>query len=1565
MTFPYPLSHAYRYAFLFRRVRAKRSDPLHFSSSCFYRQCMGSNQARSFSSISLLKPFCSVNPLVGEHHSPHRAARSCMPVKRKRPRDRGVPSSSDKRSPTVAVPPLVIHPWVALFVGECAGWSEAWEQEDRFPGVHTPYSSGRKPSSPTGRTTSSPFSGDSFHTDALASGRYPPSPSSTSSASTVGGHMYFLWKSACFRLLLLPLLLQEREVLEKAPLPQEENDNTSVSRLTSSSHFEASLVSEKTAGVSSPFRSLSASSSSLSPGCPSMAIKPYTDFVIPIAHDLLLSSLQNGFDWAMTRHSPWVSSLASRMPEEEEEQQEESRGSLANHHHHARPRLPPPYPKAPNHVTVGTAMDEAKEEGRKEEEKEEEGELFSSSVPLRERGLQRCFIPTGSEFACEWNMMVILTWLLPSLLSPSHVLVPSQEKKHPLPHFTSHPTRVSSWYRSPHSYSFSLSAPCPPSQRMHIGELEDMLLLFLLLYPSAKSFQCLGTLQTRLLSGKQSPPLRFPFFPAHKDALCFYFRHLRFTPLSLSFATSLLSLPLLPVSLLQCILYRALHDGLNDLLHASPPLSTSDFASRTAAMFVAIVHALLNNDLFFTSLAEESTSSGEENHLDRPATHSGRADKEGSEATRSSSLSSSFYGKALHQLLLTQVFQAIPIWSSCSPSMASYYEYYAFTSPFTNHSTGMDREGREGKEDDGVSNDHTAAQPLQQRRKVRDIPLHTRMPMNSEGSEGERRHPAGDTLLPSFFPCLRKEGKESTSFFRAFARHVRWIPLLNKLCRVYTKSGRGMELMACHQALLSSVPEVEVQWPCHFYGRVMGAVMDSCKLETNVEEEEERGNEHVGEGVKHEAILSSPSSSSFSSSSFPSSREVPASQGGLSSFKVEQGWESIKALARQAVRLYGPSPGSASSGGGRGRPLQRQRGDAQGDMHRIWIILCKAALILPPLSRGCRRLLQAYDIMVPRRSTDITACAFSRLSRQRFPWDVSSIQCARDAMAAPLIQVDISGLHQLMRLVRGELHRLSSSLSSPCSRQEAVVESLEELFRLLLSFIIAYTPSPPPRVPTSTERSEQRSREHTAEWHSWWVANGGFLLSDLWSCCTAMGSSATQTTRREEDKGEDVLVIGRHIVTSFVDAMEVVLLSSSSCPSQSVAFPSRVETIRLSEHPLWGPSIRLWFPEDATEKTSAHNPLLVSRDVTPPPCRREAMTEQDESNRSRENELRQSAPSEDQGFPLPTSPSSLSNAFPSASTVEEEKRAQGGLNPPPTCPPPGDSPLQRTPILPPPSVAEDGAAEESHARSLTLPHCLLCGAEVSPCWKAPSSLSEASSPGVLFFHCGMFQSINEYEPFSCTCEASASTAQVGYHCTYCLLPRPELRAATEGIGHGFTAATKKKDIKDIERSCEEMTFYSWQCVREENENVEEDETDDTDSTHQASVLALLRAATQCGQWNYSWMTHCVRCGETRIKSFREPRARAGTIEVGRILQHRVSPSPNGTYFPAKEESTETGERQRKGKEMMPEEEHHGEENRTRHCTVSSMNGSLLSTFLCPECGLPHISHQCPLFWHAE
>ncbi|KAG5479155.1 hypothetical protein LSCM1_03008 [Leishmania martiniquensis] len=120
-------------------------------------------------------------------------------------------------------------------------------------------------------------------------------------------------------------------------------------------------------------------------------------------------------------------------------------------------------------------------------------------------------------------------------------------------------------------------------------------------------------------------------------------------------------------------------------------------------------------------------------------------------------------------------------------------------------------------------------------------------------------------------------------------------------------------------------------------------------------------------------------------------------------------------------------------------------------------------------------------------------------------------------------------------------------------------------------------------------------------------------------------------------------------------------------------------------------------------------------------------------------------------------------------------------------------------------------------------HCMRCAHTVKP--------SKMSASG-FFFHCDTVQRVNEHCVFCCT-HCHSTELQTGYHCRQCLFPRPEVEAL----------------LCDEEASVAPLT-HIWRCLHE---------TDD---------------GALCGQWNYSWSTHCLACGRGRPDSSSECRAKA-------------------------------------------------------------------------------------------
>ncbi|CCW62008.1 unnamed protein product [Phytomonas sp. EM1] len=123
---------------------------------------------------------------------------------------------------------------------------------------------------------------------------------------------------------------------------------------------------------------------------------------------------------------------------------------------------------------------------------------------------------------------------------------------------------------------------------------------------------------------------------------------------------------------------------------------------------------------------------------------------------------------------------------------------------------------------------------------------------------------------------------------------IRWTPLMNKWARVYAKKVKGRELYECYTILLKKAPAVETKLPPSFYVRLIGLIMD-CGVDKGA-------------------------------TGFPSSQDC---------------WKRLRDVAVQAIRLFGGNP---------------------KDLHAVWMVLLKAALTLEPLSDDWQRTLEAYHI---------------------------------------------------------------------------------------------------------------------------------------------------------------------------------------------------------------------------------------------------------------------------------------------------------------------------------------------------------------------------------------------------------------------------------------------------------------------------------------------------------------------------------------------------------------------------------------------------------------------------
>lgn len=1387
-----------------------------------------------------------------------------------------------------------VHAVADLFIGEWSAWPPPTRTLASFLSGSSHFTFHARDTVPVrrdgGGKRSSSTMGDSWDLlspQGLAHPRIPsPIASFSPASSAVARHVFFLWQSAVFRSLLsllpFPPTLTQHKKNDKGKRREGKSGTWEWKDPMPPSPSLGSDASTMT-GTRSPLSSSSSSWTSIHRGATFFAFP-----IIPIAHVLLHSSLENGYDWTLWRPLPRTSHPAAHERE-----------------------VPMPLRRPTEEQAAG------------------------KEATLDRRASRMVW--SGSDMACEANLRAILTRLLPCLLEAT----PSCGTTHPPLQDTmsSGASRVS----------------VSPPLLLHsedVEQLEDMLLLSLLL-PSSSSTT--GRIVARLQrdfsesaeDGLHSNNTNTNEEDAEAKVLCYYFRHLRSSPLSLSFATSLLSLPLVPTSLLQCILYRMIHDFFATCLQSGPTMSVSQSASLTATMFTAIVHALLNNDLFFTSPAPTHTMEDEDEEEEKEKVNE-NVSPSSPHPTEPTASSASFFFMSLHRLLLLDVFHAIPLWSSLPSRRIAHYDYYAYTRPMPlSWTTTASQGGGAGMRDDGGKREACDRAPWQKKKRTpTGMALHTRRAM--EEGEDENAPPSSllssssldvdleeTSRMASFFP---KDGRSasgdaapSSTFFRIFARQVRWIPLLHKLCRLYTKNGRGLELVACQQALLGAVPQVEVQWPCSFYGRVMGAVLDSGrqpkkkKKEKSVEkkddiakmEENGKGEVETKEGQTRECHLVRSSSSAEACES-----------------AVE--WRLIQTLAQRAVALYGSSCAPPPPPHSVGRPLFRRGSRSNAaDMNRIWIILCKAALTLPPLSCSGYRLLEAYLCMIPP-----TSCTESPRSSSSSTMPSSSFFSSHSTGSrsipwrTPLTTVEEGGLQQLMRLVRGELHRLASL---PTSASEEIVTKLQQLFHLLIPFMVAYTPSPHAHDAVMSPPRSSAPAVQFVWWRDWWLENGGFLLSDLRKCCVARGS--TDVEEEEEGHPHDhkkVMEAGRHIAQWFVTTVEQWFQEPFSLAADRGTTAASI----LSAHAVWGPTMHAWLDHVPTDPERS---VGVAPEGPPSPLPMAEGVGETGGHADRMPPARPMAPQE-----MGTSPSSALSL---------------------------------------PTTSDHAAPSLTSAGSPHLVHCLLCGTALLPCWMPPAStlhagvshaegdhtgtpedrkeavsfdaarrtladpLPGASLSGQLIFHCGRFQYCTEYDSFCCACEESGGQPQVGYHCSYCLFPRPELRPLRHGT---------RSSVTPFLHGEEEAPYYCWQCVREENDDGEEEEEEEASVDDMVfhgpfTTFSFLRPAKQCGQWNYSWVPRCVKCGEARIKSSREPRARAGIISRGSVT--RIS-----SLFTEHERSDghcrfrkESGAKE---KEERTTEEVGATDSFSTPCSV-------LFSPCCPECGLPHASYQCPLFWDND
>ncbi|CBZ34193.1 hypothetical protein, conserved [Leishmania donovani] len=622
-----------------------------------------------------------------------------------------------------------------------------------------------------------------------------------------------------------------------------------------------------------------------------------------------------------------------------------------------------------------------------------------------------------------------------------------------------------------------------------------------------------------------------------------------------------------------------------------------------------------------------------------------------------------------------------------------------------------------------------------------------------------------DVLLPS----LRCGAARNDSFdFVA----VRWTTLMNKWSRVYAKSGRGFDLHDCLETLLQAVPAAETKLPASFYIRLLGALLDAT-----------------------------------------AAGEAPRS--------AKAGWERMKTVAGDALRLFGRNP---------------------EDLRAVWVLLLKGALTLPPAEGDHWRLLEAYHLCAQRGHAVV-------VDRQGFRQVIRLVAAAVSALPLPQVtqlvrsfctflheQTSVSFLwlldgvgtvltelwqhhrleaqgeaEQLLRVLRMLLRE--RCVSGVELHSNPVIARALDHFRIGGAAAYWWTCGCGEVIPCTSKRCASCLRKSGVSWVCPQCHAAHKLPCKTQSCSceclnprmaaavnanvcicdkcggliTAAGCICARCKQQRQESERTVECAhchgtykgnGLHCPQCFspnpdkhlhlwhcVDCDDFNYSIWSSC--RSCKTPRRIGALRVSFVP-WKCGCG-----------ALNHPCRLT-------CGRCGTGEHHHTYTCAGCDARVS----------------LHSLRRTLLTVDG-KTLSLHLCPKCQCPHPRDDLVLYSP---------------SFSR-----HCMLCAHTVKP-----SSISASGS----FFHCDTVQRVNEHYLFRCT-HCDYTELQTGYHCQRCHFPRPEMEALLQDESAGAAPLS-----------------HVWRCLHE---------TDD---------------GALCGQWNYGWSARCLACRRGRPDSACECRAKA-------------------------------------------------------------------------------------------
>ncbi|KAK7194791.1 hypothetical protein NESM_000399500 [Novymonas esmeraldas] len=636
-----------------------------------------------------------------------------------------------------------------------------------------------------------------------------------------------------------------------------------------------------------------------------------------------------------------------------------------------------------------------------------------------------------------------------------------------------------------------------------------------------------------------------------------------------------------------------------------------------------------------------------------------------------------------------------------------------------------------------------------------------------------------DLLRSVLLPAVRHDAARGAAFsFTA----VRWSTLMNRWSRVYAKAGRGLDLLDCLHTLVRTVPAVETKLPASVYVRVLGAVLDSA-----------------------------------------AAAETEAA--------TQAGWEHMKTVAGDAVRLFGRNP---------------------AELRAVWVLLLKGALTLAPASEDHRRLLEAHHLCAERgHAVAVDRQAFLQLLRLvtaavgTLPLaaasDVVSAVCRfmREQMSLSFLWL-LDGVGTLLTQLwqshglaaQGEAGLLLGEMAALLRERRVTGVELHSnpvIARALERFEIGgaaafwWTCGCGETLPCTSKRCTACLRKSAASWVCRQCRAVHKTACRTQSCAcgcpnprlaaavdaaraicgqcglvTAPGGACEACERRHQESESDVECAGCHATYQA---------NGLHCPQCFTMNPEKqlylwhCASCRDLNYSIWSSCRTCKAPRKTGALCMHFLPWRCGCGALNHPCRLMCGA--------------CGTGAHDHTYTCPGC-----DARPSVHSLQRVPLTVGermlSLHLCPHC----QRPHPRDDVV-------------LHASSLTR-HCMLCAHPVRP--------SGASATGAVV-HCGVPQRVNENYVFRCT-HCNHAELQTGYHCRHCLFPRPEVEALL--VDDGADAAP--------------MEHHVWRCLQEA--------ADDDDNGGGGGGGAL------CGQWNYGWSAHCIACGRGRPDSPAECRAKA-------------------------------------------------------------------------------------------